>query len=102
MDLDLASIAGWVPAVVFPLATALQLAAILRRRSADGVSIGSWCLFAFANLSLYVYAGKYGELQSILAMLLTAALNIAIVVTAAWYRGPGRASGRRPQAPAPS
>jgi uncharacterized protein with PQ loop repeat len=85
--MEIASLVGWIPALVFPLATALQLAAILRARSAKGVSIAAWLLFALANVSLYLYVGKYGELQSILAGLGTATLNLAIVAAALLYRG---------------
>ncbi len=83
MPIDIASLAGWIPALIFPLATAMQLATILRRKSADGVSITAWSLFALANVSLYAYLGKYAEPQAILSGLGTAALNLAIVI-AAW------------------
>ncbi|MDZ4755600.1 MAG: hypothetical protein SGJ11_14020 [Phycisphaerae bacterium] len=85
MPTDPAAIAGWIPAVVFPLATALQLIAIVRRKSAEGVSLTSWSLFAFANLCMYVYVGKYAEPQAILSGLGTASLNIAIVIVALKY-----------------
>ena len=62
--------------------TALQLAAIVRRRSARGVSIGAWLLFALANGSLYVYLGRWAEPQAILSTLATATLNLAIVAAA--------------------
>lgn len=80
--MDLASVIGWIPAIVFPTATALQLAAIVRARSAKGVSIAGWLLFGVANLSLYIYVERYGELQAILSGLGTAVLNFAIVVVA--------------------
>jgi hypothetical protein len=80
--MDYASLVGWIPAVVFPGATALQLLAIIRARSARNVSILAWLLFGLANLSLYVYMGRYSEIQAILSGLGTAALNFAIVVTA--------------------
>lgn len=80
--MDLAWLVGWIPAVVFPGATALQLVAILRARSARGVSILAWLLFGIANISLYLYVDKRGELQAILSGLGTAALNFAIVIAA--------------------
>lgn len=85
--MEIASLVGWIPALVFPLATALQLVAILRARSAKGVSIAAWLLFAAANVSLYVYVGKPWEIQAILAGLGTAALNLAIVGAALRFRG---------------
>jgi hypothetical protein len=33
------TVLGWVPAIIFPTASGLQLLAILHRRSAQGVSI---------------------------------------------------------------
>ncbi len=77
---------GWGPAVIFPTATALQLFAILRRRTAEGVSVLAWSLFAAANICLYAYTEKYTELPSILATLGTAALNLCIVAAAMRYR----------------
>jgi len=79
---------GWVPAVIFPAASGLQLVTILVRRKADGVSIPAWALFAIANICLFVYTEKYGEIESILAALGTAFLNICIVIAAIRYRKP--------------
>lgn len=90
---------GWVPAVVFPAATALQLAAILRAKSSEGVSIPAWSLFAFANICLFAYTEKYGELESILGALGTALLNLCIVVAAIRYRRRAVPPGE-PSAPA--
>jgi FtsH-binding integral membrane protein len=84
--MDLAALAGWIPAVIFPTATSLQLIAMLRARSAKGVSIVAWLLFALANLCLYFYMGRYAEPQAILSGLLTATLNLAIVVAALLLR----------------
>ena len=81
-------ILGWVPALVFPLASGLQLLAILHRRCSLGVSIPAWSLFAIANICLFVYTEKYGELESIIGALGTAVLNICIVVAAVRYRKP--------------
>jgi len=43
-------ILGWVPAVVFPAATMLQLLVIVRRKTAAGVSITAWTAYAIANI----------------------------------------------------
>lgn len=77
---------GWVPAVVFPVATGIQLLAILRTKDSSGVSIPAWCLFAFANICLFAYTEKYGEIESIIGSLGTAALNLCIVAAAIRYR----------------
>ena len=77
--MTLTHLAGFLPAVVFPSATVVQLARMVRTRSAAGVSISTWLLFGFANLAIYVYAERYGEWQAICGMLLTAVLDFVIV-----------------------
>lgn len=87
---------GWIPAMVFPTATAIQLLRLLVARSVAGVSITTWMLFGLANVGLYIYSGKYAEVQSILAMLLTAILDFAIVVVVLVGK---RSSAAAPRAP---
>lgn len=82
MAMSLSQVAGVLPAVVFPAATALQLLQIVRRRSAAGVSVTTWLLFGFANVGLYFYTERYTEWQSIVGMLLTALLDFVIVALA--------------------
>lgn len=77
---------GWVPAIIFPAASGLQLLAILSRRSAAGVSIPAWTLFAVANVCLFVYTEKYDEIESIVGALGTSLLNVCIVLAALRYR----------------
>lgn len=77
---------GWVPAVVFPAATFVQLVEIVRRKTAAGVSVAAWTAFAVANVCLFLYTEKYGELESILGALGTAAMNLCIVGAALRYR----------------
>lgn len=80
------AVLGWVPAVIFPAASGLQLLAILHRRSAQGVSIPAWGLFAVANLCLFVYTEKYDEVESIIGALGTSVLNVCIVIAALKFR----------------
>lgn len=80
---------SWVPAVVFPGATLLQLLTIVRKRTSEGVSVPAWTAYAFANVCLFLYTEKYTELESILGALGTAALNLCIVFAAIRYRKPG-------------
>jgi len=70
---------GWVPAVVFPAASVLQLMALLRRGKSDGVSVLTWSLFAVANVCLYLTIGEWGRPQ-VIATTLGSALVQAIVV----------------------
>ncbi|MEY3142432.1 MAG: hypothetical protein RLY21_925 [Planctomycetota bacterium] len=79
-------ILGWVPAVVFPAATMLQLIVIVRRKTAAGVSVAAWTAYAIANICLYLYTEKHSELESIFGALGTAALNLCIVGAALRYR----------------
>ena len=82
-------IAGILPAIVFPAATILQLARMVRSHSAASVNVPTWVLFGFANLAIYVYAERYTEWQAILGMLFTAVVDFAIVALAlAWSRAP--------------
>jgi len=62
------------------MATLLQLAAILRKRSAAGVDWSTWFLFGIANVGLYIYTEKYGDLQSIVGLLGSAAMDFAIAL----------------------
>lgn len=71
-------IAGWVPAVIILGAIILQLATMLKRRSAAGVNGTVWLLFGIANLCLYVYTEKYWEPQSIVGLLGSALLDFVI------------------------
>jgi hypothetical protein len=75
-------LAGWLPGLIFPGATALQFYKIWKGGTAKGVSISTWFLFAIANVGLYIYAQKYDSLQMIVGLLVTAALDTAIVVLA--------------------
>lgn len=79
MNETLTNLAGWIPAVVLPVATLLQLIKIARSKSADGVSLMTWLLFGFANLGLYIFTEKYTAPQTLIGLLGTAVLNFIIV-----------------------
>lgn len=79
------NIAGWMPAVILPLATITQIAKIVRERSAIGVSVVTWVMFGVANVGLYVFAEKYLALQSLIGLLGTAILDFLIVGLAVFY-----------------
>lgn len=86
---DIANIAGWVPAIVFPAATAAQAFKIAVKGNADGISVTAWMLFGLANIGLYVYTEKYQSMQSIIGLLLTAAIDFVIVGQCIFYRRKG-------------
>ncbi len=74
----LIEISGWLPAIIFPAATLIQLLAILRSRSTHGVSWSTWMLFGVANISVYIYTEKYLAVQTIVGFLGTALLDSVI------------------------
>jgi len=79
-------IAGAIPAFIFPIASLIQLYAVITRRSAEGVSALTWFCCGFANICLYVYTQKYGEWEAIVAFLGSSVLNFAVCVLAIYYR----------------
>lgn len=87
------ALAGILPAVVFPTATAIQLYRVVRARSVAGLSASSWILFGFANIALYVYAERYTEWQLIFGTLLTALLDFIIAALALLGYGGRKAPG---------
>ena len=78
-------IAGWLPAIIFPTATFIQIWAILKTRSTNGVSAMTWFLFGIANIGVYIYTEKYTDLQSIFGFLGTALLDF-VIVAMVWMR----------------
>jgi uncharacterized membrane protein YhaH (DUF805 family) len=82
MSSTVISLSGWLPAVIIPAATLIQLADIVKRRSAAGVSGLTWFLFGIANIGLYVYTEKYSSIQSIVGLLGPATLDFAIALLA--------------------
>ncbi len=60
------------------MATLLQLVAIVRKRSAAGVDWVTWFLFGVANVGLYIYTEKYGDVQSVVGLLGSALMDFAI------------------------
>ncbi|HAT42877.1 MAG TPA: hypothetical protein DCS87_14300 [Rheinheimera sp.] len=77
---------GYIPAIIFPAATVMQLVHLLRTKRSEGVPALTWAAFALGNISLYVYAEKYTELQSIIGQLATAALQVYVVYLILYYR----------------
>ncbi|MEZ5525176.1 MAG: hypothetical protein R3E62_09510 [Pseudomonadales bacterium] len=86
--------AGTIPAIIFPTASAIQLYAMLLRRSAEGVSAISWFFFGVANICLYIYTQKYSEWASIASFLGTSVLNFSVCGLALYYRKKARSKPR--------
>ena len=89
MSQELIQLIGFLPAIIFPLASISQLWAIYHQQSAKGVSITTWIMVAIANISLFVYTQKYDEVQSILALLGAGLLNVCVVFLALHFRRRG-------------
>jgi uncharacterized protein with PQ loop repeat len=79
-------LAGLIPAIIFPAASLSQLIVILRRKSAEGVSIATWLMVTVANISLFIYSEKYTDLLNIFALLGAATLNICVAAAALYYQ----------------
>ena len=73
---------GWVPALIIPTATLIQLITIFRSGSSQGVSGFTWVLFGIANIGLYIYTEKYLAIQTIFGLLGTALLDFVIAALA--------------------
>ena len=75
-------LAGWLPAVILPTATAEQLRALLTADSVAGTSALTWGLFLLANLGAMVLGTAETPLarfQMALAFGVTALLDFALV-----------------------
>ncbi|WP_448550056.1 hypothetical protein [Thalassotalea fusca] len=77
---------GFVPAIVFPTATLIQLIFLIKTKSSEGVSALAWAAFAIGNVSLYIYTEKYTQIQSIIGLLVPSILQIGIIFLALKYR----------------
>ena len=77
---------GYIPAIIFPAATIIQLLYMFKTKTSEGVSPLAWGAFALGNVSLYVYTEKYYELQSIIGLLVTSILQLVIIVLVFKYR----------------
>ena len=79
MQDSVTNVAGWIPAIILPIATLSQLIKVATVKSTAGVSLISWLLFGIANIGLYLFTEKYWAIQSLLGLLGTALLDFAIV-----------------------
>ena len=76
-------LAGWLPAVILPVATFDQFWIVIRTGSSENVSALTWTLFLFANLGALCLGrpeDRVSVVQMGLAFGLTALLDLAIVV----------------------
>ena len=86
MNDTLTNIAGWIPAIILPIATISQLLKIVQEKNAKGISLFTWFLFGVANIGLYLFTEKYFALQSLVGLLGTAILDFTILGVALFYQ----------------
>lgn len=83
---------GWIPAIVFPAATILQLVSLIHRGRSDGVSATTWGLFALANACLYVTIHEWLRPQVLISTLGTAVLQLVVVFLVLKFRAMAKAA----------
>ncbi len=83
----IASYAGFLPALLFPSATIFQIWKIVNTGKLLGVSCKAWILQILANIGAYFLTSKLMNLKSIMAFLLTASLDLVIVLLYFYYGG---------------
>ena len=71
---------GIIPAIIFPVATLVQLIHLVKIKNSSGASWLSWSFFAVGNVALFIYTEKYSAWQSIVGLLGTAVLQVAIIL----------------------
>jgi hypothetical protein len=79
--MNIRAVAGWLPAVILPVATLDQLLTILRGGT-DNVSAFTWFLFLLANLGALFLQRPQSRLAAVqmgLAFGVTSLLDLAIV-----------------------
>ncbi|MFO0784081.1 MAG: hypothetical protein U0636_10415 [Phycisphaerales bacterium] len=87
-----------VPAVVFPLASVVQLVVLIKAGNSRGVSVLTWSMFAFANVCLFVYMPNRWEPQALATTLGTATVQVVIVALAVHWRRREKRDGQRASA----
>lgn len=88
MNPHIVDVAGWLPPIIFPVATLIQLIALLRSNSLKAISPMTWTVFGIANISVYIYTEKYLAVQTIVGFLGTALLDFMIAAMAIKGRAP--------------
>jgi uncharacterized protein with PQ loop repeat len=82
----LIEVIGYIPVIVFPVASLIQLYQLYQSKSAVGLSTATWIAFAIGNLSLYIYTEKYFEPQAIITLLGTFCVQVVVVLYALYLR----------------
>lgn len=75
----ISELGGFLPAILFPVATVLQLHKLIQNKKIGGVSESTWILMFVGNVGLYALSGRYTSWKAILGYLGSAILNLGIV-----------------------
>ena len=75
----IAPILGWIPAIIFPVGTLLQLLTVIQTKDIKNVSIEMWISQFIGNIGAYFLTEKLYNIKSILAFLVTAFINLLIL-----------------------
>ena len=75
----ISELGGFLPAILFPVATVLQLYKLIQNKKIGGVSESTWILMFVGNVGLYALSGRYTSWKAILGYLGSAMLNLGIV-----------------------
>ena len=70
---------GFLPGLLYPIASILQLVKIIKSDNVKGLSEYTWILLFICNVGLYFLSGRYYNWKSILGFLGSAILNIVVV-----------------------
>ena len=76
----ISSIAGYFPAILFPLMPLLQAWTLLTSKSAKGVSIPQWILQIFGNIGAYILTGHSGNIKAISAYIVSAIIDVIVII----------------------
>lgn len=75
----ISELGGFLPAILFPVATVLQLYKLIQNKKIGGVSESTWILMFVGNVGLYALSGRYTSWKAIIGYLGSAMLNLGIV-----------------------
>jgi len=75
-----ASVAGYFPAILFPLASVAELIRAIRSPSLKGLSCSAWVWQILANIGAYFLIGKFKNFKNISGFLGTALMDVIILI----------------------
>lgn len=77
---NISSFAGYLPAIIFPVATLFELINMYKSNNVGGVSCVSWIMILIGNIGLYLMTDKLKSLKSISAFVITSIIDLLIIL----------------------